>query len=149
MLDRSPRKEIPWDCLATFGTGVGKHDPNQAHLPQWPLKLSMISPLSPYFHNGQLLLSADCAAFSYRSFHEGLLRGRVLVIGCPYLNGPNFERCLTEIVRLNDLRSIGVVRMDAPCCQGITDAVMSVVRKSGKDIPLQFVTIFAEGDIME
>lgn len=149
MWDQNQRMKMPWDCLATFGTAAGKKDPQQARLPQWPLKLSMISPLSPYFHNGQILLSADCAAFAYRGFHEGILRGRVLVIGCPHLDGPEFARRLSEIIRLNDLRSLGVVRMDAPCCRSMTDTVMSVIRKSGKDIPLQFVTVFAEGEIIE
>ena len=93
-----------------------------------------------------LLLAADCSAFSYMGFHEGMLRGRVLTIGCPDIEGGGYLAKLEEILRLNDILSIRVVRMDAPCCRVFADAVIMAVRRSRKDIPVQFTTVFTEGE---
>jgi hypothetical protein len=116
---------------------------------QWPLKLMRISSVSPYFHRAHLLLAADCTAFSYGQFHRALMEGRTLVIGCPDAYGESFYDKLAEIVRLNDLRSVTLVRMDAPCCRRMTDAVILAIRKSGRDIPLRLMTVFAEGEVVD
>lgn len=139
----------PWNYVDLFGKQRFNKNPGQAHLCQWPLKLKLISSVSPYFHKAYLILSADCAAFSYKSFHSNLLRNLVLVIGCPELDGADYAEKLTEIFRSNDILSIAVVRMDAPCCSKLADAVVEAVRRSRKDIPIQITTVFAEGEIAE
>lgn len=108
-------KTMPWNQVETFGKQRFNKSPGQAHLCQWPLKLKLISSVSPYFHKAHLILSADCAAYSYKSFHSNLLRNRILVIGCPELDSADYVEKLTEIFRSNDILSIAVVRMDAPC----------------------------------
>jgi hypothetical protein len=76
-------------------------------------------------------------------------RNRVLVIGCPELEGADYVEKLKEIFRLNDILSIAVVRMDAPCCSKLADTVVEAVRRNRKDIPIQVTTVFAEGEIVE
>ncbi len=142
-------KTMPWNQAETFGKQRFNKSPGQAHLCQWPLKLKLISSVSPYFHKAHLILSADCAAFSYKSFHSNLLRNRILVIGCPELDSADYVEKLTEIFRSNDILSIAVVRMDAPCCTQLADAVVEAVRRSRKDIHIQITTVFAEGEIVE
>jgi hypothetical protein len=139
--------ELPWNCTDTYGRSL-QNDPGQAHLCQWPLKLRLISPLAPHFHKAHLMLAADCAAFSYIHFHS-ILKDKVLIIGCPELDGPVFFERLKTIVRVNDILSITVARMDAPCCGSLAGAVISAVRDSRKNIPIQITTIFAEGEIVE
>lgn len=140
---------LPWNHIDSFGKQKYNPNPGQAHLCQWPLKLNLISSVSPYFHKAHLLLSADCAAFSCDNFHSTLLRNRILIIGCPELDGAGYIEKLTEIFRSNDILSIAVVRMDAPCCLKLADMVVEAVRKSKKDIPVQITTVFAEGEIVE
>lgn len=139
---------MPWECPDTFGKYPYRRDPGQAHLCQWPLKMKMISPVAPYFHKAHLLLAADCSAFSYSNFHDSILRNRVLIIGCPELDGNDFGEKLLKIFMCNEIHSVAVVRMDAPCCKKMTDAAMDAIKKSKKDIPLQFVTVFTEGEIV-
>lgn len=139
---------MPWDCPDTFGKHIFNRSPGQAHLCQWPLKMKLISPVAPYFHGAHLMLAADCSAFSYNSFHDSLLRNRVLIIGCPELDRNEFSEQLLRILTNNDIKSVAVVRMDAPCCKKLTDSAMEAIKKSKKDIPLQFVTIFTEGEIV-
>ena len=128
---------LPWDCADTFGKKAFQNDPGQAHLQQWPLKLKMISPVAPYFHKAHIMLAADCAGFSYRNFHKSLLRDRILIIGCPELDGKEFDEKLLSILKSNEILSIAVARMDAPCCGKLATSVIDAIRKSRKDIPLQ------------
>ncbi len=140
---------MPWDCLDTFGKRLYIKDSGQAHLSQWPLKIRLISPVAPYFHNAHLLLAADCTAFSYSNFHAAILRNRILIIGCPELDGEAFEGRLLEILKCNDIQSVAVARMDAPCCRKLTNAVIAAVKRCRKDIPIQFITVYAEGEIVD
>jgi hypothetical protein len=133
-------KTMPWNYIDTFGKQPFNNSPGQAHLCQWPLKLKLISSVSPYFHKAHLMLSADCAAFSVNNFHNNLLRNRVLVIGCPEVDSADYAEKLTEIFRSNEILSIAVVRMDAPCCTKLGDAVVEAVRRSKKDIPIRITT---------
>ncbi len=145
---QSDTAAMPWDCPDTFGKNLYRPDPGQAHLCQWPLKIRLISPVAPYFHKAHLMLAADCSAFSYSSFHSAILKNRVLVIGCPELDGDGFGEKLLDILRCNDIQSIAVARMDAPCCKKLTDAAIDAIRKSKKDIPLQLTTVFSEGEVV-
>jgi hypothetical protein len=144
----SANQNMPWDCPDSFGKSTFNTKPGQAHLCQWPLKVDLISPIAPYFHKAHLLISADCAAFSYRNFHSALLKGKVLIIGCPEVGSAEFSTRILNIVKLNDILSVTLVRMDAPCCKQFTDAVFNAIKNSKKDIPLQLVTIFSEGEIV-
>lgn len=123
--------------------------PGQTHMVQWPLKLSKVSNVSPYFHKSHLVIAADCSAYAYMRFHQSLLCGRLLTIGCPDLEGDALFQKIRDVIRLNDVQSIRLVRMDAPCCARIADEIIMAIGKSGKDIPLQITTVFAEGENVE
>jgi hypothetical protein len=77
-----------------------------------------------------------------------LLKERVLIISCPETDGERFSDKLRQIIHLNDIESITVVRMDAPCCKLLADTVVEAVRLSKKDIPIQITTVFTEGEII-
>lgn len=145
----SPQTDImPWDCADTYGKQPCCPDSGQAHLQQWPLKLRMISAVAPYFHKAHIMLAADCTGFSYRNFHKTLLHNRVLIIGCPELDCIEFVDKLLAILQSNDILSISVARMDAPCCSKLAGAVIEAVRKSRKSIPVKITTVFTEGEIV-
>ncbi len=44
-------------------------------LRQWPIQLHLVSPLAPYFQAKDVLLSADCVAYSLGGFHSKYLSG--------------------------------------------------------------------------
>jgi hypothetical protein len=116
---------------------------------QFPLKLMRISPIAPFFHKANLLLAADCAAYSYARFREAYGAKHTLVIGCPDAYGKSFTDKLVKVLSLNDILSVTLVRTDAECCQRMKDAVMSAIRLSCKDIPLSISTVFIEGEVVE
>ena len=54
--------------------------------PQWPVKLNLVPTKAPFFENADLLLVADCAPIAMKNFHETLMPGKRVIIGCPKFN---------------------------------------------------------------
>ena len=119
-----------------------------SRLSNFPVQIKLAPINAPWFDGADLLIAADCTAFAYGNFHNEFIRGRVTLIGCPKLDGVDYSRKLTEIFANNDIKSITVVRMQVPCCGGLEFAVNRAIQASGKNIPLQVVTISAQGKIM-
>ena len=57
-----------------------------SELRQWPVQLHLVSPMASYFKNADVLLAADCVAFSMGNFHSDYLKGKSLAIACPKLD---------------------------------------------------------------
>lgn len=118
-----------------------------SQLSNWPVQLALASPSAPYFEGADLLVAADCVPFAYGAFHSDLLRGKVLVIGCPKLDDASFYReKLTEILSSSNVRSVTVAHMEVPCCFGLGRVVEGAIAASGKAIPLEDVTITLRGE---
>ena len=131
----------PADCAAAIpGT------PSQ--LRQWPVQIKLVPVQAPYYQGAHLLVAADCSAFSYGNFHEDFIRGKITLIGCPKLDAVQYSEKLTEILRLNDIKSLTVVRMEVPCCGGLEQAAVTALKNSGKWIPWQVVTLSTDGRIL-
>ena len=94
------------------------------------------------------MIAADCTAYAYGNFHQEFIRNRVTLIGCPKLDEGDYTEKLTEIISRNDIRSLTVVRMEVPCCGGLEHAAVNALKKSGKFIPWQVVTISIDGEIL-
>ena len=72
----------------------------QSELTQWPIQLHLVSPANPAFNESDLLIAADCTAFSLGSFHQDLLKGKKLVIACPKLDDvSNYVNKLAELIK--------------------------------------------------
>ncbi len=121
----------------------------QSQLQQWPVQIKLVPVNAPYFNNANLLIAADCTAFSYGNFHNDFIKNRITLIGCPKLDAGDYAEKLTAILRENNIRNVTVVRMEVPCCGGIEHAVKQALIKSGKMIPWQVVTISTEGEILD
>ena len=120
-----------------------------SRLAQWPVQIKLLPIQAPFYDGAKLLIAADCTAFSRADFHERFMRGHVTMIGCPKLDEGDYAEKLTEIIRLNDIREVTVVRMDVPCCGGIQRAAETALRQSGKFIPWQVVTLGRDGNILD
>ena len=120
-----------------------------SRLGQWPVQIKLAPVQAPFFQGAKLLIAADCAAYAYASFHEDFMRGKVTLIGCPKLDGVDYAEKLTEILRLNDIQSVTIVRMEVPCCGGLQSAAQRALQASGKFIPWQVVTFSRDGRILD
>lgn len=119
-----------------------------SQLRQWPVQIQLVPVNAPYFGGADLLIAADCTAFSYGNFHQ-FMKDKITLIGCPKLDDVDYSGKLTQILMNNDLNSITVIRMEVPCCGGIVHAVKTAMMNSGKLIPWRVVTISTDGVILE
>jgi len=120
----------------------------QSRLAQWPVQMQLVSPTAPYFQNADLLLTADCVPLAYAGYHEDFLDGKAVIMGCPKLDDNQFfTEKLTEILRVSSIKSVTVLRMEVPCCGGISWAAKEAIKNSGKLIPYAEVTIGIQGQI--
>ena len=119
-----------------------------SQLVNFPVQIKLLPPNAPYFDGADLLIAADCTAYSYGNFHNDFMKNRVTLIGCPKLDAADYSAKLTEIFRYNNIRSITVARMTVPCCGGLSYAVKTALENCGKDIPLHIVTISPDGRIV-
>lgn len=118
-------------------------------LTNWPVQLKLVAVEAPYFRDADLLIAADCTAFSTVNFHGRFIKGKKLVIACPKLDDAQFyHEKLTEMFRLNPIKSVTVARMEVPCCGGLSFVVKKAIQESGKDIPYQEVVIGVKGAIV-
>lgn len=120
-----------------------------SQLNQWPVQIKLVPVNAAYFDNANLLIAADCTAYSYADFHNKFMKNKITIIGCPKLDEGEYSEKLTAILQKNNIKSVTVVRMEVPCCGGITNAVTTALKNSGKMIPWQVVTISTDGTILE
>ncbi len=124
-------------------SGVGS-----SALSQWPIQIKLVPINAPYFDGADLLVAADCTAYSYSRFHEDFIKGRITLIGCPKLDEGDYSEKLTEIFASNEIKSIHLVRMMVPCCGGLARAVTNAIAACGKQIPCTITTISPQGEII-
>ena len=118
-------------------------------LTHWPVQIKLAPISAPYFEGADLLIAADCCAYAYGNFHGKFMDGKKTLIGCPKLDMIDYSEKLTAILANNDIKSVTVTRMVVPCCGGIEYAVKQAVANSGKDIPLEIVTVGIDGTIKD
>ena len=120
--------------------------PSQLH--NWPIQIKLAPMTAPVFNGAHLLIAADCTAYAYASFHERFMAGRVVLMGCPKLDGVNYADKLTQIFATNNISDITFTRMEVPCCGGLEFAIKNAIAACGRTIPLTVVTIGISGDIL-
>lgn len=118
-------------------------------LTNWPVQWKLVQPSMPFFKGADLLLSADCVPFAYRDFHGRFLKGRPVIIGCPKLDEQQaYLDKLTAVLKEATPRTITVVIMEVPCCQGLMRLTLEALKRAGKDIPVKKHIVTIEGKVL-
>jgi len=124
--------------------------PSSFELRQWPVQLTLLAPNAPYFQGADLLLVADCAPFCVPDFHNRFLKGKAVALGCPKLdNVQSYIDKMTQIATQSDIKSITILHIEVPCCNGLIHIAREAVKASGKNIPVTEVTIGIRGSISD
>ncbi|MDO8602864.1 MAG: 4Fe-4S binding protein [Candidatus Omnitrophota bacterium] len=155
-IKKKEEKRLPCGCPGTavktlkprVVKGEGPMVKTESELANWPIQLKLVPVDAPYLKNADLLIAADCVAFSYPGFHQDLLKGKPLIIGCPKLDeGDMYIEKLAEIFKVNNLKSVTVAHMEVPCCFGLNHIVGEAVKLSCKKILVKEITVGIQGDI--
>lgn len=123
----------------------------KSQLTHFPVQLHLINPSASHFMGADLLLAADCTAFSYSDFHNSLLKGRKLVIACPKLDSDK-ENYINKIIALIDsskINTLTIAIMSVPCCGGLMQIVKTALEKASRKVPIKKIVISREGSIIQ
>lgn len=148
---------LPCGCPGTHSKSINRSETNESgytspvssRLQQWPVQIKLVPVNAPYFDNANLLIAADCTAYAYGNFHNDFIKNHITLIGCPKLDEGDYAEKLTQIIANNNIKSVTIVRMEVPCCEGIENAAKSALQASGKFIPWRVVTISTNGNIID
>jgi NAD-dependent dihydropyrimidine dehydrogenase PreA subunit len=122
----------------------------RSELGHWPVKLQLVGPGAPFFHGKELVVSADCGPVAFGDFHRRFLKGAAVVIQCPKFGEQDFViPKLAGIMAEGGITGVTVVRMEVPCCGGLSWAVQKALQQSGRtDLPVREVVVGVRGDVV-
>lgn len=133
---------------AVAGTGLPARV-NPSDLGQWPVQLHLVPVHAPFFAGRELVVLATCGPVASADVHWRFLRGRSVVVACPKLDvtEPYVDK-LAAIFRDNDIPRVLVVRMEVPCCGGLTRMVAQARQLSGRDdLAVEEVVLGLQGEV--
>jgi ferredoxin len=122
-----------------------------SELRQWPVQMHLVNPNAPYFRGADLLLAADCVAFSMGSFHSKHLKGKSLAIACPKLDQgtDSYVEKLTAMIEVARVNTITVMMMEVPCCGGLLQMVKTALASSSRTVPVKKMIVGIKGDVLQ
>lgn len=120
-----------------------------SRLRNWPVQIKLVPPNAPWLQGADVVLAADCVPFAYADFHRRFLESGPVIIGCPKLDDAQFYGDkISEMLKTAQPKSLTVVRMEVPCCGGISQIARYAISKSGIDIPAREIIVGIRGDIL-
>jgi NAD-dependent dihydropyrimidine dehydrogenase PreA subunit len=123
----------------------------QSELRQWPVQMHLINPMAPYFQNADVLIAADCVAFSMGNFHSNYLKNKGLAIACPKLDS-NMEVYVDKIKMMIDnanINTLTVMIMQVPCCGGLLQMAKAAVSQASRNVPVKAIMVSLQGEILQ
>jgi NAD-dependent dihydropyrimidine dehydrogenase PreA subunit len=122
-----------------------------SELRQWPVQLHLLNPNAPYLRGADLLLAADCVAFSMGNFHSKHLKGKSLAIACPKLDHGTdiYVEKIAAMIEQAKVNTITVMMMEVPCCGGLLQMVKAASAKSSGKVPVKQMIISISGEVLK
>lgn len=148
----------PGSAARTFGGGISTENANdngmvsgKSELTHWPVQLHLINPNSGHFSGSNLLLAADCVAFSLGNFHSDYLKGKTLAIACPKLdsNKESYVEKITALIDNAQIDTITIMKMEVPCCGGLLQLAKMAMDRASRKVPIKLLTVGIQGEILE
>jgi len=122
-----------------------------SELRQWPVQMHLVNPNASYFKGSDLLLAADCVAFSMGGFHSKHLKGKSLAIACPKLDQGTeiYIDKLTSMIDIAMINTITVMMMEVPCCGGLLQMVRAALAKAARKVPVKKMIVGISGEVLQ
>jgi len=121
-----------------------------SELTHWPIQLHLVNPAADFFRGKDVVLAADCVAFTLGDFHARYLKGKSLAIACPKLDEGQDEY-IEKIRRMVDeakINTLTVVMMQVPCCRGLIQITQNALQKATRKVPLKAVIVSIQGNLL-
>ncbi|MBA4387953.1 MAG: 4Fe-4S ferredoxin [Verrucomicrobia bacterium] len=144
----------PGSMATTFapkGGEIAATGTRPSELTHWPLQLHLISPLAPQYKGKDVLLSADCVAYSLGDFHKDYLKNKALCIACPKLDEgqDEYKDKITALIDEAKINTLTVMIMEVPCCHGLLALAQEAASKAKRKVPIKCMTVSRQGEIAD
>jgi ferredoxin len=129
-------------------TAPVSHPITPSRLRHWPVQLTLVPPAAPFLKNADVVLAADCVAFTCPDFQRDFLgENTALLVACPKLdNFQAHQSKLNEILKKAGIKSLTVLHMEVPCCSGLVHMAKQAILASGNVVPFRDITISIWGE---
>lgn len=133
----------------TIDSTPSENQPSE--LRQWPVQMHLVNPNATYFRGSDLLLAADCVAFSMGGFHSNHLKGKSLAIACPKLDQgtDSYVDKLTAMIDISKVNTITFMMMEVPCCGGLLQMVRAALVNASRKVPVKKMIVGINGDVLQ
>ncbi|MFH1845692.1 MAG: 4Fe-4S binding protein [bacterium] len=131
-------------------SGAGSTGDQPTELRQWPIQLHLVPPSAPYYQNADLLLAADCTAFSVGNFHHDHLKGKAIAIACPKLDQGQeiYLQKLKAMIDEAHINTLTVMVMEVPCCAGLVRLAQEAANVAQRKVPVKKLVVGVRGEIL-
>ncbi len=148
-IDEEPKKQetVHFGCPGSLSREIKKKEVAPIHqnegdsapkmpseLTQWPVQLHLVSPFAPYFKKRELVIMSTCGPLVNANVHNEYLKDRSVVVACPKLDiiDPYIEKLAAIFSESETSRAI-IVRIEVPCCGGLTKIALDAARLSKRE----------------
>jgi len=129
---------------------AGTAERQESALGHWPVQIRLVQPGAAFLNNADLLIAADCTPIAYPDFHKDFLQGKAVMIGCPKFDDADaYIEKFARIFKTANIKSVTVVVMEVPCCQGLPVIIKEGMELAGKNMPIEKIVISAEGEVLQ
>ena len=122
-----------------------------SQLRQWPIQMHLITPTAPYFQGADVVLAADCVAYSYGDFHNDFLKGKSLGVACPKLDVQ--QEVYVEKIKgwIDDakINTLTVIIMQVPCCGGLLRLAEEAAKAASRKVPIKYIVLSLKGEVLQ
>jgi hypothetical protein len=119
--------------------------PGESMLGHWPVKLRLVPPEAPFLRGAEVIIAADCAPVALPDFNSRLA-GKVVMIACPKFDDPQpYLNKLVQMFRMSGVARVQVLRMEVPCCTGLSTLVRQAARMAGTNVPVEDLIVTRHG----
>lgn len=129
---------------------AGSAGPQPSALRQWPVQMHLVNPNAPYFKNADVVLAADCVAFSMGNFHQDHLAGKGVAIACPKLDQGSevYIEKLRQMIDEAEINTLNVMIMEVPCCGGLIQMARMAQEKAKRKVPIKQTVVSIKGEVL-
>ncbi len=135
----------------TAGAETGAPVSIESQLRQWPIQMHLIQPTAPYYQKQDVLLVADCVAFSVGDFHSRFLKGKSLAIACPKLDEGQdvYAGKIASWLDDAEINTLTVIIMQVPCCSGLVHLAQQSVSQATRKVPIKAIIVSLQGEVLQ
>jgi len=122
----------------------------KSRLSHWPVQMHLINPSASHYGNADVVIAADCVAYSVADFHQKYLSGKALAIACPKLDHGTdiYVEKIRRLIDEAEINTLHLIIMEVPCCGGLQQMITIAQSMAGRKVPLKKTVIGIQGEVL-